>query len=138
MFYVQTHNEYDTVLWHMAACARSIRFHDHTFEISRRTRLPHSTRFDAIERCWHSCKIEKCEFFTNRIDYIGHFIKLGWFEFRSHTIDVIHGVQAPFIFSELLSSLDLCNIFRRFVPILAGIAARLNNKLERYQSYLYI
>ena len=76
-------------------------------------------------------KLKKCFFFTDKIDYLGHVIRPGKLQIAEHTTDAIRQLQAPTNLTELRSFLGLCNVFRRFVPNFARIAAPLNRKLRK-------
>lgn len=67
-------------------------------------------------------KLKNCEFFTNRIAYLGHVIKPGGQAVSSYTIDAIGGLQTPSNITELLSFLGraMCSPVRTdFVRMMA-------------------
>lgn len=67
------------------------------------------------------------------MDYLNHVIKLQRMSFSSHTVETGRGLQAPSNIKELRPFFSLYNVFPRFVPNFASIAAPLNQKLRKDQ-----
>lgn len=67
--------------------------------------------------------LKECEFFTNPIDYLSHVIRSGCLKGSTVTIDAVPGPEHPTKLRALRSFLCLCNVFQRFVPSFACIAA---------------
>lgn len=83
-------------------------------------------------------KQKRGELFTNPIDFLRFVIKPGFLAVSSHTIDPISGLQTPWNVTELRAFPGLCNAFFCFVPNFAQIAAPLNQKLRKYQSWIWV
>lgn len=62
---------------------------------------------------------------------MGHVISPGKIEVVSNTTESVEGLKKPSTVTELRSFLGLCNVFRRFVRILAGIASPSTKKLRK-------
>lgn len=77
--------------------------------------------------------LKKFEFFTNRIDYLGHGIHPGHLEVSTETIVAIRRLEYPTAVTEIRSLLGLCHAFCRAVPNSTRAAALLNEKLPKNQ-----
>lgn len=75
--------------------------------------------------------LKKYSFSTKRVGQLGHAIRLGKSELADHTTDVIQGQKPTCNVADLKYFLQLCNVFRQFVPNPSLKAALLNNTLER-------
>lgn len=78
-------------------------------------------------------KLKKCRFFAETIDCFVHVIRSRRLKIASDTTHAISKLQTPTFVSKLMSLLELCNVFRRFVPNFARIAAQLNKLLQKDQ-----
>lgn len=76
-------------------------------------------------------KLKKWAFFTDTVDNFGHIIMPRKLEVVARTNHAIFGLRETRGVTEMGSFLGLCNVFRRFVPIFARIAAPLNPKLRK-------
>ena len=72
-----------------------------------------------------SLKISKCAFFDEEVEYLGHVVKPGRLEMQSRNTDAIRRARPPTNITELRSFLGMCNVYRRFVPNFARVAAPL-------------
>jgi hypothetical protein len=59
--------------------------------------------------------IEKCEFFTRKIDFIGFIIKLGYISIDPKKVEAIVDWQEPENVIQLRLFLGFCNYYRRFI-----------------------
>eukprot|EP00171_Calliarthron_tuberculosum_P023134 IDg23134t1 len=74
--------------------------------------------------------LRKCEFFTDRIKYLGHIIRPGTLEVEEAATRCLKNVRQPTTPTELRSFLGLCNVYRRFVRSYTDIAAPLYRLLK--------
>ena len=70
-----------------------------------------------------SLKISKCTFFDTSVTYLGHVIRPGQLEVERRSVVAIDPALPPSNQTELRSFLGMCNVYRRFVPNFARIAA---------------
>lgn len=82
--------------------------------------------------------LKKTSCFTNRIDYLGHIIKLRCLAASTYTNDAIRCLQTFSNIMELRRFLGLCNVFRLFIADSARMAAALKRKWHKYQPHVYI
>ena len=78
-----------------------------------------------------SLRIEKCHFFQESCDYLGHKISPGKLEVAKKCQEAIKKAIPPTNVTELRSFLGLCNVYRRFVASFARVAAPLTAKLQK-------
>lgn len=94
-----------------------------------------TNRLIMSDKCWHHYTwrvwhliLNKCEFFTNLIDYLCQIIRHGRLEVSTRMIDPSHGLEYPITVMELRSPLGLGNVSRRLLSNFVSVAAQLNNK----------
>lgn len=80
-------------------------------------------------------KLKECFFFQDCIRYFGHVIQRARPGISTKATDEISGLQHITKVTELKSFLGLCNVFRRFVPNFARVAALLRRRMEKNKSY---
>ena len=78
-------------------------------------------------------KLKKCEFFTDSVKYLGHVIRPGQLSVDEVRVKSLKEAKHPTTQTELPSFLGLCNVYRRFVPKFADVAAPLNHLLRKGQ-----
>jgi Reverse transcriptase (RNA-dependent DNA polymerase)/RNase H-like domain found in reverse transcriptase len=81
-------------------------------------------------------KINKCEFFKNSVEYLGHIISATGIATDPKKVDTIKDWPEPRNLKELQSFLGLCNYYRHFVAQYSKIAAPLTDLTQkdiRYQ-----
>lgn len=108
-------------------------FHLDHFEIFSRTPVTHISRpesIDSIEPGKRDAELEEMRFLRKLHRLRGHFIRSGCLEVSTQKVDAICGLEHPAKLMEPCSFLTLCNVFRRFVPSFASVAAQLSKKLR--------
>ena len=80
-----------------------------------------------------SLKLKKCDFFQNKVNYLGHVIMPGKLLVAQKTVDAVKGFKLPETQTHIKSFLGLCNVYRRFVPDFTRIAKPLNMLLKKGQ-----
>jgi len=76
-------------------------------------------------------KLKKCHFFRPSVDYLGHVIRPGQLAVADKNVETIKKARHPRTRTELRSFLGMCNVYRRFVPGFARIAAPLTDMLKK-------
>lgn len=71
---------------------------------------------------------DKCFFFKDGIEYLGHAVLAGRPSFSTKAIDVIRGIELSTTVTERKLTLGLCNVFRQFVPNIAHIGPPMSCK----------
>jgi hypothetical protein len=78
-----------------------------------------------------SLRLDKCQFFRRRVSCLGHVIEPGKFSVQATKVDTILKAKIPRKKTELRAFLGICNVYRRFVPMFATIAATLTRHLRK-------
>jgi Reverse transcriptase (RNA-dependent DNA polymerase) len=79
-----------------------------------------------------SLRLEKCHYFRRRVNYLGHVIEPGKLPAQTTKIDAILNANLPTTKTELRALLGICNVYCRFVPKFATIAAPLTRASTRF------
>eukprot|EP01135_Chromosphaera_perkinsii_P000175 Nk52_evm1s34 gene=Nk52_evmTU1s34 len=66
--------------------------------------------------------IEKCEFFKDRVEYVGHIVSSSGIEMDPKKVSAIRSWHALRSVTEIRSFLGLLNYYRRFIPRLSAIS----------------
>ena len=89
----------------------------------------------ALRNAGFSLNLKKCEFFKQQVDYLGHVIRPGKLSVALKTTEAVAGFHPPKTQTHVKSFLGLCNVYRRFVPNFARVAAPLNALLKKGKPY---
>ena len=85
---------------------------------------------NCLKAAGFSLKLSKCSFFKDEVDYLGHVVKPGKLAVAQKTTEAVKNFKPLETVTHVKSFLGLCNVYRRFVPNFARVAAPLN-KLTR-------
>ena len=80
-----------------------------------------------------SMNMRKCKFFSRTVDYLGHVVRPGRLAVAEKNTEAVRRAKYPSTQTELRSFLGTCNVYRRFVPNFAHVAAPLNQLLTKGQ-----
>ena len=78
-----------------------------------------------------SLKLKKCEFFSEKVKYLGHILRPGKLKISKTRIAALEIAEPQRDPSELRSFLGLCNVCRRLIPQFAETAAPLEVLFEK-------
>jgi hypothetical protein len=87
-----------------------------------------------LYRAGLSLNLKKCHFFKKEVSYLGHVIGQGTLSVSGKNTRALKTAKPPTTQTELRSFLGLCNVYRRFVPGFAKVAAPLNALLRKGES----
>ena len=76
-------------------------------------------------------KINKCKFFSDSVEYLGHVIRPGKLEVDGANTKSLRDARPPTTKTEIRSFLGLCNVYRRFIQNFARKAHQLNDLLKK-------
>lgn len=80
-------------------------------------------------------KLPKCTFSAQSVDYLGHRFHPGKLEVASKNLKALEGFKEPRNHTQLRSFIVLCNVYRRFVPKFARVAAPLTALPQKGQDF---
>lgn len=89
------------------------------------------TVLSLLQRAGATLNLNECNFFTNKIDYLGNAVHRGRLELASHTTVSIHVLYSLGTAANLKEFLSLCNAYRCLVPNFARIATPFSAKPKR-------
>ena len=84
-----------------------------------------------LKEAGFSLKLAKCSFFKQQVDYLGHVVMPGKLAVAKRTTEAVQNFKVPTTQTHIKSFLGLCNVYRRFVPNFARVAAPLNALLKK-------
>ena len=87
----------------------------------------------ALQSAGVTLKLEKCAFFTQEVHYLAHIIRPGTLSIDEVVTKALCEIAIPTTQTGIRSFLGLCNVYRRFVPNYAHVAAPLNKLLKKGQ-----
>lgn len=119
------------VKWQFAV----VYFHDIViFSRSPTGQLAHDHKvFTHLNNARVTLTLKKCRFFTETTDHLEHIICPRKHETSLPRTEEVRVLKASSDMTERHSFLEICNVFGRFVPTFAKLAAPLNKKLWRDQ-----
>ncbi len=88
---------------------------------------------ELLKQAGITLKLPKCKFFCETVDYLGNIIRPGRLALAEKNTRALQEAKHPQNQTELRSFLGLCNVYRRFVPRFASLAAPLNELLKKHQ-----
>ncbi len=74
---------------------------------------------------WIYLKLRKCKFFERTMDYLGYVIRPSKLAAAEKNTASVQQATCPTTLTQMRSFLCTCNVYRRFVPKFAGVAAPL-------------
>jgi len=113
---------------------KHVRTHTHKLKpLNHLTVVPHvlsPLRFNNVDRVLRLLRdagvtlfLPNCRFFRKTVEYLGHEIKPGGLGITDAHTRALYEAQFPATRTEVRSSVGMRNVFRRFVPIFARMAA---------------
>lgn len=84
-----------------------------------------------LEGLWVKLTLRKCEFFVDKVKYLGHIVRLGTIEADQAHMAALHNVKYRPNRTEVRSFSGLCNVYRRFFPYYSKLVHPLNQLLKK-------
>jgi hypothetical protein len=108
------------------------------FSTSKKKHRAHLTEVFARLR-FHSLKLhpDKCRFYCDRVEYLGHMIYLGGLGVIASKVEVVMSIPRPRDVSKLRAFLGLCNYYRKFVKTFSTIAKPLTMLTRNDQPWIW-
>ena len=82
-------------------------------------------------------KLSKCEFFANRVDFLGHIISAGRISVDPKKKEAVKAWPQPKNLHDVCSFLGLCNFYRQFIRNFSHIAAPLTDLTRTTKPFLW-
>ena len=83
-------------------------------------------------------KLSKCQFWLDRVAFLGHVISAEGFSVDPYKIEAIVNWKPPTNVSEVRSFLGLASYYRKFVERFSKIAIPLTNLLKKDQKFKWL
>ena len=83
-------------------------------------------------------KLSKCDFFKQKIDFLGHTVSAEGISMDNHKVKAIREWPVPRSVPEMRSFLGLAGYYRKFVKNFSGIAANMTQLLHKDEAYLWL
>ncbi|CAI7883439.1 unnamed protein product, partial [Closterium sp. NIES-53] len=103
--------------------------------VYKRDKQQHIEDMEAVFKVLDEHKLltkgSKCEFFQDRLEFLGHTISEAGVEIDSKKLDTVKAWHPPTNITELQSFLGFVNYVRRFVPDMARLTAPLTDLLRK-------
>src|SRR3954451_15510950 len=80
-------------------------------------------------------KVSKCEFFKERVEFLGHIVSSEGVETEAKKVQMIADWPEPKNIKEVMSFLGLCNYYRRFIKGYLAISAPITNLLRKDREF---
>ena len=93
--------------------------------------------FAGLRLCGLKLHSDKCKFFFNRIECLGHIIYLNGLGVVASKVEVVLSIPRPCDVSRLRAFLGLCNYYRKFVKTFSAIAKPLTMLTRNDQPWIW-
>ena len=91
--------------------------------------------FNRIKRAGLKLNIEKCNFWMQRLPFLGHIIAPNGIAPDPQKIEAVQKIQPPKNTTQLRSFLGLVGYYRQFIRNFSSIAKSLNQLLQKDEPY---
>ena len=86
--------------------------------------------FERLRAAKLTLKLEKCEFFKEEVEYLGHVISVEGLKPQPSKVEAIRLAPVPKTVRELQSFLGMINYYRKFIPKYSMVARPLTKLLS--------